>query len=73
MNLTRARLAAYIGAVLAAGAGLLHMLGLADFDFGTGLVDIAPFNIYALAGVVAGPLASAMAAVAVWFGWGSKK
>jgi hypothetical protein len=73
MNLTRARFAAYIGSALAGGAFLLSAFGYAEYDAGTGLVDIAPFNVYALAAVVAGPLASAMAAVAVWFGWGKGK
>ena len=73
MNMTRARLAAYIGSALAGGAFLLSAFGYAEYDASTGLVDIAPFNVYALAAIVAGPLASAMAAIAVWFGWGAKK
>lgn len=63
---TQARLAAYISAAFAGLAAILSMIGAADYDQATGLFDLHPVNINWLAGIIAGPLASGMAAVALW-------
>lgn len=73
MRLDRVRLAVYIGGFLAGVGFLLSVLGYAEYDHATGYIDIAPFNVYALSGVIAGPLASALATIALWLGWGPKK
>ncbi len=70
--LDKVRLATYIGAFLAGVAFLVSAFVLAEYDHATGYVDIAPFNVYALAAVIAPPLASGLAAIALWFGWGKK-
>ena len=70
---TKARLTAYIGAALAGLAFIAASLGLATYDPATGMVDLHPFNVWLLAGIIAGPVASALAAVALWLGWGPKE
>jgi hypothetical protein len=68
----KTRLTIYLTAA-ATGLGLLlTALGAADFDRATGMIDLHPFNAYALAGLVAGPVASLLASVAVLFKWGRK-
>ena len=63
---TQARFAAYITAAIVGLAAVLSALGIAEYDNATGMIDLHPFSVYAVAGIVAGPLASAMAAVALW-------
>jgi hypothetical protein len=36
------------------------------------MIDLHPFSVYALAAIIAGPLASGLAAVALFLGWGKK-
>ena len=72
MMWTKARLTTYIGTALTGLAFLAMVLGLATFDPATGMVDPHPFSIYWLAGIIAGPVASVIAAVAVVFRWGDK-
>jgi hypothetical protein len=71
---TTARLTTYITGAAGALGLILAAMGLADFDHATGMIDLAPFNIYILAGlgtpVVATPV---LASLAVLFGWGKKK
>ena len=69
-GLTKTRLTGYIVAALTGLATILTLLGWATFDRATGTVDISPFNVFAVAGLVAGPVASLVAALALWFGWG---
>ena len=64
--MTQIRLTAYLTAFFGGGAVILSMVGAADYDHASGLLDIRPFNVNWMAGIVAGPLASAMAAVALW-------
>jgi hypothetical protein len=64
---TKTRLAAYISAALIGLGVILSMIGAADYDAAAGTLDLHPINVYALAGIIAGPLASAMAAVMVWW------
>lgn len=69
---TQARLATYLTSA-AVGIGIiLSMLGAADFDKATGMIDLHPVNLYALAAMAAGPLSALLASVAVLFGWGRK-
>ena len=67
-----ARLTTYISTALVGLAVLASILGVASYDPATGMIDLHPFSVYALAAIIAGPLASALAAVALFFGWGSK-
>jgi hypothetical protein len=70
MDLTKSRGLAYI---IGAGCGLLALSGYADFDSATWTLDIHPFNVkefFLTAGTTAG---NALAGLAVWRGWGSKK
>lgn len=69
---TQARLTAYIGAAFAGAAFLAASMGLATYDTASGMVDFKPFNVWLLAGVIAGPVSSAIAALAVALGWGRK-
>lgn len=64
---SQARLTAYITAALAGAAFIFSRLGLASYDFDTGMVDPYPFNINWLAAIIAPPLAAAMAAVVLWW------
>lgn len=69
--MTQLRLTAYLTAFFGGSAVILSMIGAADYDQATGLLDIRPFNVNWMAGIVAGPLASGMAAVMVW--WQGRK
>lgn len=64
---TKTRLAAYISAALVGAGVILSMIGAADYDAATGTLDLRPVNVYTLAGIIAGPLASGMAAVVLWW------
>jgi hypothetical protein len=57
---------------LTAGASLLALAGLADFDATTGAFDLRPFNLYEASGALAGLLSSALAGLAAVKGWGRK-
>lgn len=70
---TKARLTIYIGAALVGLAMLATVMGLGVYDPETQMFDLHPFNVYYLAGILAGPVSSALAAVAVALGWGGKK
>ena len=67
---SKVRLTGYIGAAFAGLAFLGAVLGLGDYDPATGMFDLHAFNVYWLAGVVAGPVASGLAAIALALGWG---
>ena len=69
MNWTATRAVIYLAALVASG---LALAGLADFDPATGAFDLAPFNLYAAVGALAGAVSSALAFVAVLFKWGRK-
>ncbi|WP_439527826.1 lysozyme [Pannonibacter sp.] len=53
-------------------ASVLALAGLADFDSTSGTLDIRPFNLYALTGTSGGIVASTLASLALWHGWGRK-
>ena len=73
MMLTKARLTIYIGAALAGLAFIAATLGAGTYDPTSGMFDLHPFNVWWVAGIIAGPVASVMAAIAVAFGWGGKQ
>lgn len=64
--MTQTRLTIYLAAFFGGIAVILAMLGAATYDHASGLLDIRPFNVNWLAGIIAGPMASGMAAVMVW-------
>lgn len=69
---TKARILTYLTSA-AAGIGFILMtMGLAEFDQATGMIDLKPFNAYALAAVIAGPISAILATIAAAFGWGRK-
>ena len=69
---TKARLTTYItGAAGVVGLGLAGM-GLAEFDYATGMIDLAPFNVYALVALIPTAIAPVMASVAVMLKWGKR-
>lgn len=65
----KARLTTYLTG--AAGfAGLIAAgLGFADYDHATGMIDIKPFNVYALAAAIPTGIAVLMAPLALLKGW----
>ena len=69
MNWSKGRLTVYITTFLVAVSTFLVFLGYATFDSETMMLDIAPVNVAWLAGIIAGPVASLLATMAVWFGW----
>jgi hypothetical protein len=69
---SKARLTTYIGTALVGLAVLASIMGVATYDPATGMIDLHPFSVYALAAIIAGPLASGLAAVALFLGWGAK-
>jgi predicted membrane protein len=69
--MTQIRLTAYITAFLGGLAVIMSLAGVADYDRATGLLDVHPFNVNWLAAIIAGPLASGMAAVVLW--WQGRK
>lgn len=69
---TNVRIAGYLMAVAVAGGTLASMLGVAEFDKATGLLDLHPVNIYSVASLAAPVLASLVASIAALFGWGRK-
>lgn len=74
MNLAAtARATTYATTALVGLAMLAKMLGFAEFDESTGMIDPAPFSIYGLVPYVAMIISSGMAFIAVVKGWGTKK
>ena len=69
---THARITGYILTFFTGIAFLATAIGVGTYDAGTWLFDLHPVDVKWLAGVVAGPVASGIAAVAAWRGWGRK-
>ena len=63
------RLALYI---IGLGAGGLAHAGYADFDPATWMLDIHPFDLREFVLTGAATIGNAVAALAVWKGWGRK-
>ena len=70
---TAARLTIYVTTALTGAGVIVAALGWGTFDSATGMLDLGPVNVYALAPIIAGPLASLIAAMAVLFKWGPAK
>jgi hypothetical protein len=69
---TPARIAFYLTSLLVGAGTLLSMAGLATYDAAAQTIDLHPISIPAAVGLVAPVAASALAAVAAFFGWGRK-
>lgn len=67
---TSARITLYITAFLAGAGTILAMAGLATYDPAAQTIDLHPISIPMVAGLVAPTMASVLAAVAAWLGWG---
>lgn len=68
----KVRLTGYTVAFLSAVAALAKMIGVADYDQLTGMVDLHPFNVNYIGAVVGAALANVVAMLAVWRKWGRK-
>jgi hypothetical protein len=69
VQMTHVRLTTYIVGVLGGGGFLLQALGVATYDAATGMIDLAPFSIYAVGGMLATVVASGLATIARWRNW----
>lgn len=69
---TKARLTAYIGAALVGAAFIASIMGAGTYDQATSTFDLHPFNVYWLAGIIAGPVSAGLSALAVMLKWGVK-
>lgn len=65
-----ARLTFYLTGILVAVATGLKLSGLATYDSATHVIDINPFNVDILAGLILTFLSGPLAAIAVLFKWG---
>lgn len=65
----KARLGTYATSFVGLVGLILAGAGLADFDSATGMIDIAPFNAYALAALVPTGFAAVLAPLALLKGW----
>ena len=72
MEWSKARLTAYLVAALAMAAAMLQWWGLADVNWQTRMVDLKPFSIELVAGLLAGFGASLLALLANLLGWKTK-
>jgi hypothetical protein len=72
MMWTKARLTTYIGAAIVGLAFVASILGAGTYDQATGTFDLHPFNVYWLAGIIAGPVSAGLSALAVVLKWGVK-
>ena len=64
-----ARFALYLAGL---AAGFFVLIGLADFDTGTWMLDIHPFNLREFVLSLVATVSSGTAAVATWKGWHRK-
>jgi hypothetical protein len=69
---TPTRIAFYLTSFLAGIGFLLSAAGLAEYDAEAMTIDLDPFSIHMVVGIVAPVLASILAAVAAFLGWGKK-
>ena len=63
------RLVTYLTAAISFLGIALAGLGLAEFDVETGMIDLAPFNAYALIGALPSVVGLFMAPIALIKGW----
>jgi hypothetical protein len=69
MDMTKGRGWFYIIGLIAGGVALA---GYADFDAATGSFDLHPINLYDVMTTGLQTAGNALAALAVWRGWGRK-
>ncbi len=69
---TPARIAFYLTSLLAGLGAILAMFGAATYDATAQTIDLHPISIPVVVGVIAPTVASALAAVAAFLGWGRK-
>ncbi len=65
----KARLTTYATGFVGMVGLILAGLGWAEFDPATGMIDLAPFNAYALIAAAPGVVASGLAWLALAKGW----
>jgi len=70
---TSARITLYLVAFFSGLGTILSMAGLATFDAAAQTIDLHPVSVPMVAGLIAPTLASILAAVAAWLGWGKKE
>lgn len=70
---TSARITIYLIAFFSGLGTILAMAGLATYDAAAQTIDLHPISIPMVAGLIAPTLASVLAAVAAWLGWGKKQ
>lgn len=70
MNFTNARFGVYIFAGLAGIATIVAMAGYGTYDHATGMFDLHPIDVRAVAAYLGSILANGLAAIAVWRRWG---
>jgi len=68
----KTRLATYASGLAGLVGLILAGSGLADFDYQTGMIDLAPFNAYALAALIPTGVAAILAPLALLKGWRAK-
>lgn len=72
-GLTKTRALVYSTGFVVGVAGLLALMGVADYDPRSGMVDLHPISVYAVAGLIAPVFSVALAFVAIVKGWGPSK
>lgn len=70
MNYTYARFGVYIFSALAGLATVVAMAGYGTYDHATGMFDLHPIDVRAVAAYFGSILANGLAAVAAWRKWG---
>ena len=71
--LSKTRALAYSTGFVVGLAGLLSLLGVADYDAASGTIDIHPISVYIVAGWIAPVFSAGLAFVALVKGWGAGK
>lgn len=71
--LSKTRALAYSTGFVVGLAGLLSMLGVADYDPASGTVDLHPISVYVVAGLIAPVFSAGLAFVAMVKGWAVRK
>lgn len=72
-NLTKTRGTVYATSTILGLAGLLSLVGLADFNPATGIIDLHPFSVYVVVPLAAPIFGTGLAWIAVIKGWGRKE
>jgi|GEM_PF-4065028 len=67
------RFTGYTASALAGMGWLLHVAGFAVYDASAQTIDLYPVSVVWLAGIIGPVLASIVAPLAIYFGWGSKQ